>query len=148
MSYNNNETCFLPSMGVGRGDVEGNRIGGMWRGAEPNPSWTCLAANGARTQNTDPELFSCLSNAGSWLIWITKTLNTGIPRQDIELRPELKFPFLFQPANPANPASPAEECGCVRLGKCKWFNVAKGWGFLTPNDGGQEVFVHQVGTNN
>ncbi|XP_036671054.3 protein lin-28 homolog [Drosophila suzukii] len=46
-------------------------------------------------------------------------------------------------ANPANPASPAEECGCVRLGKCKWFNVAKGWGFLTPNDGGQEVFVHQ-----
>ncbi|XP_068142272.1 protein lin-28 homolog [Drosophila tropicalis] len=35
------------------------------------------------------------------------------------------------------------ECGCVRLGKCKWFNVAKGWGFLTPNDGGQEVFVHQ-----
>ncbi|XP_064546184.1 protein lin-28 homolog [Drosophila montana] len=41
------------------------------------------------------------------------------------------------------PASPGEECGCVRLGKCKWFNVAKGWGFLTPNDGGQEVFVHQ-----
>lgn len=32
----------------------------------------------------------------------------------------------------------------MRLGKCKWFNVAKGWGFLTPNDGGQEVFVHQV----
>ncbi|XP_032574251.1 protein lin-28 homolog [Drosophila sechellia] len=46
-------------------------------------------------------------------------------------------------ANPANPASPTDECGCVRLGKCKWFNVAKGWGFLTPNDGGQEVFVHQ-----
>ncbi|KRF84542.1 protein lin-28 homolog [Drosophila virilis] len=41
------------------------------------------------------------------------------------------------------PATPGEECGCVRLGKCKWFNVAKGWGFLTPNDGGQEVFVHQ-----
>ncbi|KAH8418256.1 hypothetical protein KR222_007199, partial [Zaprionus bogoriensis] len=39
--------------------------------------------------------------------------------------------------------NPDEECGCVRLGKCKWFNVAKGWGFLTPNDGGQEVFVHQ-----
>ncbi|XP_017070711.1 protein lin-28 homolog [Drosophila eugracilis] len=46
-------------------------------------------------------------------------------------------------ANQANPASPGQECGCVRLGKCKWFNVAKGWGFLTPNDGGQEVFVHQ-----
>lgn len=41
--------------------------------------------------------------------------------------------------------SSSDSARVVRLGRCKWFNVLKGWGFIVPEDGGQEVFVHQVG---
>ncbi|QDH16180.1 cold-shock protein [Swingsia samuiensis] len=60
------------------------------------------------------------------------------PRPRAQFAPQPKFGGAARPGRPAPDMSTAED---IR-GIVKWYNATKGFGFITPEDGGKDIFVH------
>jgi CspA family cold shock protein len=72
------------------------------------------------------------------VLLLAEQLDGLLADEEDELHPRPAAPQAVRPA-PAGQGSAGEGS----LGTVKWFNPTKGFGFVTPDDGGEELFLHR-----